>query len=250
MTGVLKRFVWVAYDHLGGLVMANLLWGLLGLPWLAAGLALAVAGAALGGGWFLVGLFLATEMILLSPPSVALVLFGLRWARGQEAAWSSVLREARRFGWRAQALGLIGLGLTVVLVVNVAFYSRFGGWVGLALGGMAVWALLAVSLIAVHLLPALVLLDGTVGATVRVAAGLAVRRPLPSAGLLAATAATIGLGLASGIGLLCGLLSLLFLLVAISSAEALGWPGGPPRPEDSHRGLDDLLHPWRSSERT
>lgn len=246
MTGILRRFAWVAYDHLGGLVLANLLWSLLSLPWLAAGLALAVAGAALGGGWALAGLFLAIETILLSPASVVLVVFGLRWARGQQADWPSVLREAWAFGWRAQALGLIGLGVAVVLAVNIGFYGGFGGWAGPVLGGMAVWALLAVLLIAVHLLPVLVLLDGTVGATILVAVRLAVSRPFISTGLLAATAVTIGLGLLSGIGLLCGLLALLALLVTIGAAEVLGWPGGPPRPEDPGRGVDDLLHPWRS----
>jgi hypothetical protein len=136
--------------------------------------------------------------------------------------------------------------MAVVLAVNLGFYSRLGGWAGAVLGGMAVWALLAVLLIAVHLLPVLVLLDGTLGATVRVAVRLAMSRPFVSTGLLAATAVTIGLGLLSGVGLFCGLLALLALLVTIGVAEVLGWPGVPPRPEDPGRGMDDLLHPWRS----
>ena len=246
MAGSWRRVVWVAYDHLGGMVLANLAWSLASLPWLLAGAVLATVGAAFGRVGALAGLLVAAEVALVSPPSALLVAAGLRWARGEDVGWRAMGAVARRLAWPAQVLGLILSGVTAVLAVNVSFYGRFGGWVGLALGGAAVWGLLGAGLVAVHLLPALVLGDGTVRHALVTSARLTIARPGLAVALLGVVIAVLGIGLVSGIGLPCGLLAFLGLLLGVVDAEALGWPGRPPLPDEPQRGLADLLHPWRA----
>ena len=49
MSENLQRFLWTAYDRLGGLVGYNLLWSALSLPWIAGAYALLQVGFGLGG---------------------------------------------------------------------------------------------------------------------------------------------------------------------------------------------------------
>ncbi len=86
MSDLLRRFLWAAYDHLGGLVLLNLLWTGLSLPWLLLAFLLVGLKGGLGEGMGLVTGILALELVLCSPPSLLLFLAGRRWARDEEVS--------------------------------------------------------------------------------------------------------------------------------------------------------------------
>ena len=123
MSGLLRRFLWTAYDHLGGLVLLNLVWTGLSLPWLLLAVLLVGLGKGLGGAQSLATGLLALEWVLCSPPTLLLFLAGRRWARDEEVAPRKLFEEWRRFAWRGQRLGLLVTGATLVLLVNIFFLS-------------------------------------------------------------------------------------------------------------------------------
>ena len=54
-----------------------------------------------------------------------------------------------------------------LVLANVVFYQRIGGWLGVFLGGLMVWFLLLVGMVAVYVFPVLVTQEGSVWSTVR-----------------------------------------------------------------------------------
>lgn len=245
-----KRFFWTAYDHLGGLVLLNLLWDLLSLPWILAGAGLVGLGlsmradpAAPGVGICVVA---AGELVFFAPPSVLLFLAGARWARGEEIETRVLCRELPRYALRAQALGLVVAAVTVILLVNAAFYLRWQGWVGLGLAGLMVWLLVVVGLTAPYIFPVLVTQDRGVRQTLRHSFLMALDNLALSAGLLASTLVAVAVGVGSGIGLFVGILAALALWLSVCFRGLLSRYTGQALPEEPPRRWRDLLRPWES----
>ncbi len=124
-----KRSIWSTYDHIGLLVLANLLWVALCLPVVTAPAATA-------------GLFhLAREI-----------------ARGKDASLRDFFTGFRRLFLPALKLGLVDLTALLVLWVNIDFYSHMrGGAVipGMVLAAALVWVASFFLLMHAHLYPLL-----------------------------------------------------------------------------------------------
>ena len=167
MKGNWGKFLWAAYDHLGGLIAVNLLWGVLSIPWMA----LAYISIAVAQTWgeksSLMAMVLGVEGVLFAPPTVLLFSAGKVWAQKREIAWRTLLAEGRRFAARAQAIGAAIVVATLVLLVNIHFYQGIGGWIGLLLGGAMIWFAVGLALISVYIFPVLVSQDGKAWHTLR-----------------------------------------------------------------------------------
>jgi uncharacterized membrane protein YesL len=246
--GLARNFAWALYDHLWALMGFNLLWTLLSLPWLAAGALLAALGLNLGGELGFpglgAGLLLGAELALFAPPGLVLFLAGRCWAQDRPAEPRVILREALYFAARAQLLGLLLCGASLLLLVNVFFYQRLGGWLGLLLSGAMLWLLLALLLAAVFLFPVLLSLDGRVWPVGKQSFLLALDNPGLALGLLAAGLLFLGAGAFTGVGLFCGGLAGLALLISLAFRRLCFKYSGEAPPEEGPRHWRELIRPW------
>ncbi|NKB66848.1 MAG: hypothetical protein GKR89_07300 [Candidatus Latescibacteria bacterium] len=246
MLDILRRFGWTAYDHLGGLVATNLLWTLLSLPWLALGYALVILGGQWGSWAALGGLLLAVQLVLLAPPSLVLFAAAWAWAHGRDIGWRHLLVQVRRHGLRAQGLGLILVGASALLVVNMAFYQSLGGMWGLALGGTMFWFQVALWMVGIFLFPVLLTQEEGVWGTLRQSFVIMIDNIRMSLGLLLGTGILLGLGAASGIGLFCGVLGAWALLVSICLAALVARYRGDEPDDEPPRSWREMLKPWEA----
>ena len=67
-----------------------------------------------------------------------------------------ILAMIRRYALKSQVLGLLMAGGTVVLYVNLLFYIRMGGLMGLAFGGIIGWGVLCWMLVSLFAIPVLI----------------------------------------------------------------------------------------------
>ena len=243
---MLRRFLWVAYDHLGGVVLFNLVWTGLSLPWLLLGALLLGAGSEMGGGRGLAAALIALELVLVSPPTLLLFLATRRWVREEVVRCGELFAEWRRFAWRAQVLGGLTVGGTGALMVNALFYRQFAGWVGLALSGLMLWFLLGVVLIGFYLFPVLIAQEGSAWQTIRQSFLLVVDNVRLSLLLLLGTGFFFGVGVISGLGLFCGMLTALVLFVSIGFRSLLPKYTGEPLPGGPRRSWRELIRPWEN----
>ena len=124
-----KRAVWSTYDHIGLLVLTNLLWVVLCLPVVTAPAATA-------------GLFHVSREL----------------ARGKDASLRDFFVGFRLRFFPALKVGLVDLAALLVLWVNVDFYSRLRGGAaipGMILAAAMVWVATFYLLMHAHLYPLL-----------------------------------------------------------------------------------------------
>ncbi|MBM3278847.1 MAG: hypothetical protein FJY95_12320 [Candidatus Handelsmanbacteria bacterium] len=246
--GLFRAFGWALYDHLWGVIGLNLLWTALSLPWLAAALLLGSLGLSLEGelAWWgaVAGMLLGAELALFSPPGVLLFAAARRWAQERPVELRDLWREALPFAWRAQLLGLLVGALTLILMVNILFYQRLGGWVGLILSGAMLWLLLALLLTAVFLFPVLLALDRRLWAVVRQSFLLALDNLGPALGLLVASLCFIVGSAFTGAGLFCGGLASLALLLSLAFRRLCRKYTGEAAPAEGPRRWRELIRPW------
>ena len=99
MSGNLQRFLWTAYDRLGGLVGYNLLWSALSLPWIGGAYLLLQLGFGLGGLGLVGAIVLAGALLLGAPATAVLFATGAAWhGAGTSACGTSGRLAARFFG--------------------------------------------------------------------------------------------------------------------------------------------------------
>ena len=246
MLGILRRFGWTAYDHLGGLVGINLLWSLLSLPWLGLGYAVVILGGQWGTWGALGSMLIAVELVLCAPPTLVLFAAGWAWAHGRDTSLRELLVQVRRYGLRVQGLGLVLVGVSALLVVNMAFYQGLGGLWGLALGGTMFWFLVALWMTGIYIFPVALTQESGLWATARQSFVIMVDNIRLSLGLLLATGLLLGLGAAAGIGLFCGVLGAWALLVSICFAAVLARYRGDSPKDESPRSWRELIKPWEN----
>ena len=244
MQSRVKNFFWTAYDHLGGLIVINLLWSALSLPWLGAGFLLVSLGASRSNWAFLTTVLLAVELVLVAPPAVLLFAAGARWARGESFQVRVLFAEVRRLAMRAQGLGLVVMVSTLLMLVNINFYLQFKGWLGLVLSGTMTWLLVAVLLMVGYIFPLLVAQELGLWRTLHQSFLVALDNLKLSFGLLLATLLTLLVGMVSGVGLFCGLLAALALLMSLCFRRLLPKYTGEPLPEEPVRRWRELIRPW------
>lgn len=244
MSDVLRRYFWTAYDHLGGIVAYNLLWSLLSLPWIGAAYMLLRFGFSLGGLFLPGAVVLAGVLLFGSPATVLLFIVCAYWARGDEFNMREILLTGRRLFWRATALGGSLIVATGLILVNMFFYQQLGGWLGALLSGLMIWLLLLAGIMALYLFPVLVTQEGSVWATLRQSLLLAVDNLKWSLTLLLGAIFFLAVGLASGLGLFCGVMTAWALLMSMVLRALLPKYTGEALPVEVPRGLRELIRPW------
>ena len=244
MKEIAKKTFWISYDHLGGLILLNLVWSALSLPWILIGYGLVVQGAKLPGWGLFMATFLALELVFLSPPTLLLFAAGTRWARGEAVHFKTLFKEMRKFAVRGQLLGLILFFMSLQLLLNVYFYRQFGGWTGLILGSTMVWFLIAALLMSPYLFPLLILQDGGVWHTLRHSFLLMIDNVKLSIVLFLTILFVVFVGAVSVVGLFCGVLGVLTLLLCICFRELLPKYTGEPLAEEPARKWRELIRPW------
>lgn len=251
---ILKQYAWSLYDNLGGLIVLNVVWALVSLPWLCGAGIVVVWAADVGGEWSaavaVTSALLAVELVIFSPSSVLLFLAGRRWARGEMADIRDLLRLLPEFFARAQLLGVTVMGGSLLLLVNAVFYShRVGGWLGTILSGVMIWFLVALLVSSMYLFPALISRsEGRqgVGATLRHSLLIAVDNVALSLILFALGVSGLVLATLTGVGILFGGSAAAALLVSVAFQHVLRQYGqaDPVRPP-SPKSWRDLLRPWQ-----
>ena len=169
-----RRFLWLFYDHLGGVVLCNLLWSLINIPYAFLSYLVLQAGLSAGTWSSVGGIVLALITTFFSPPSLIVYWAGASWVRRREVhlkeAWSLLKSQFVR----AQILQLILVVASISLMLNAAFYGDFSGLFGLFLAALMGWLLVAIGVIGLYSLPLLVTQDTGVWQTLRQSLLLAV----------------------------------------------------------------------------
>ena len=246
MSENLQRFLWTAYDRLGGLVGYNLLWSALSLPWIGGAYLLLQLGFGLGGLGLVGAAVLAAAVLLGAPATAVLFAAGAAWARGRDFGLRDFWAAGRALFCRALALGLLLVAATTLVLANVVFYQRLGGWLGVFLGGLMVWLLLLLGMVAVYIFPVLVTQEGSVWSTVRHSFLLSVDNVKLSLVFLLTAGLALGLGVASGLGLFCGGLAAWALWISVGFRALLPKYTGQPLPSETRRRLRELIRPWEA----
>ena len=101
---IAKKIFWVTYDNLGGLIVLNLTWSILSLPWAMVGYALVILGASGSGLEVFIATFLALELVLFSPPTLLLFAAGMRWAGGEAVQLKILFDEVKKIAFRGKCL--------------------------------------------------------------------------------------------------------------------------------------------------
>ena len=178
----LKMAFWVCFDHLGKLLIANVLsFAALMVPvslaWWAMGVDNPTVVVAVVAGALVVALVVVVPVCMAALAALMKELIETR-----DGALRTFFAGLRRFGLRAVGLGATFVAAEVLFAVSVWFYaSRFGGsmpLVGYGLSALALWAMLFTGLTALFAAPALVQKNGGVFATVRLSALLVLDNPL------------------------------------------------------------------------
>jgi uncharacterized membrane protein YesL len=221
-----KRFLWNSYDHIGLLVLANLLWFALLIPVVTAPAATA-------------GLFQIARKISDHEP----------------AAIRDFFEGFRRHFAPALRAGAITLGLAVVLWVNVDFYSHLHGRAsvpGMLLAAIMVWLALFLLLIQAHLFPLIVGGERSTRQAFRKAALLTLDNPGYTIGLTIQAISVAALCVLTGAGLVLAIGSLLAVLLSTGHRELLKkyFPDSPAASEpEETRTLGDAWRPWEPRRR-
>ena len=221
-----RRFVWHAYDNLGRLVLANLLWLVLCLPVVTAPAATA-------------GLFLMARRI----------------ANGEPASVRDVLTGFRAHFLPSLKVGSMTLLVILLLWVNIDFYSHLGGWAtlpGMLLAAAMIWAAAFLALMHVHIHPLIAGGDAGLRTIVRKSALLALDNVGYSVGIAVQALLVTFICVITGAGLVLALGSFLALLLSCGHRELLKryFPDSDEASEpDETRGWRDFWRPWESRRR-
>jgi uncharacterized membrane protein YesL len=216
-----KRFLWNSYDHIGLLVLANLLWLALCLP-------------------------------VITAPAATAGLFHLarRIANHEPASIRDFFEGFREHFFPALRVGALVLAVAVILWVNVDFYSHLGGRAtvpGMLLAAVMIWIGVFAVLIHAHLFPLIVHGERGTRAALRKAALLTLDNPGFTIGITVQALSVSALCVITCAGLVLALGSLLAVLLTTGHRELLKkyFPdseaaGEPPE----NRTLRDAVRPW------
>ncbi len=241
-----RRFLWLFYDHLGGVVLCNLLWSLINIPYVFLAYLILQTGLSAGTWSSVGGILVALIAAFLSPPSLIVYWVGASWVRRREVhlkdAWS--LLKAQFI--RAQILQLILVFASVVLILNAAFYVDFAGLFGLFLAALMGWLVVATGLVGLYCLPLLVTQDTGVWQTLRQSLLLAVTHPRFSLKGGIVFLLFLVLGAVSGIGFFCGLFVVWSLWFNTYLRGMLMEYTGESWGEEEEHSLREIIRPWES----
>lgn len=261
----LKMAFWVTYDHVGKLILANIVWFLaVAVPGMVAWAAFVAGDAsmrllvALPFGVFALGVALPAASAGLA--HMVKVLIDTR-----DGALGDMFRGIRAYGLRASGMGCLFLFALSSLTSSAWFYaSRLRDslpWLGYGLSALAVWALVAALLAGMYMMPALVQKKAGVLATMKLAGLLVLANPLFSVGLAIQLVAltAVALVLSPVLPLLYGAVATVLVSSAYemlarkyAAAEAIVKGAAPDsvaakdeQDDYLNRGVRDFLFPWK-----
>ena len=241
-----RRFLWLFYDHLGGVVLCNLLWSLINIPYAFLSYLVLQAGLSAGTWSSVGGIVLALITTFFSPPSLIVYWAGASWVRRREVhlkdAWSLLKSQFVR----AQILQLILVVASISLMLNAAFYGDFAGLFGLFLAALMGWLLVATGVIGLYSLPLLVTQDTGVWQTLRQSLLLAVTHLGGSLKGGVVFLLFLALGAVSGIGFFCGFFVAWSLWFNTYLRGVLMEYTGESWGEEEERSLREIIRPWES----
>ena len=254
----LRLFFWTAYDHLGGLVLTNLVWAVLSLPWMGlAYLAIVLGFEGMSAGAYGFGIamvLLGVEVLFLSPPTAGLFAISHIYATGGAAGLRAMVSGIRRHLWAAQGMGLGVMGCTAVLLLNVYFYGQLSGRLrvlGLILSGAMGSVLLLMAMVAAFLFPVRVSQQTGIRETFKYGVLLVLGSLPTAAGAVLLVFVLLVLGSLSGAGFFFGAVSAASLLLNIVVLEivrkhrrALGVEDAEET--DTKRSWRELIRPWET----
>ncbi len=218
-----KRSIWSTYDHIGLLVLANLLWVVLCLPVVTAPAATA-------------GLFHLARQI----------------ARGKDVSLRDFFVGFRTRFFPAFKLGLVDLAALLVLWVNIDFYSHMrGGAVipGMILAAAMVWVAAFFLLMHAHLYPLLAGGESSLPQLLRKSALLTLDNLAFTIGITFQALSLSVLCVVTGAGLVLISGSAVAVLLTTGHRELLRkYSDDPDRSPElpETRTLRDLWRPWES----
>ena len=188
----LKMTFWVLFDHLGKLILANILAVVMVAPpmMLLAG-ALATGDT---GTWLVVGLPSTLAVALIVPVAMAgLAHMAKELIETHDGSITAMFQGIRIFWLRAAGLGCILWLVVVCLGTSAWFYATrlatSAPWLGYLLAAAALWGLAFVTLSAAMGIPALVQKKAGVFATAKLAALLVLDKPFYTLGIVTQVAA-------------------------------------------------------------
>ena len=185
--------LWDTYDALGRLLIGNLLWFALSLPWW-------------GGIWLLsrviappastLLLLTALPVAYLNPGGAGLAEMAQRLAETRDTDVATFWLGVRRHFWRSMLLTSIGAFSILTLGASLLFYGGgvlnvLGTYVNLFAVGATLWALVIIAGMGCYWMPVAVGIEGTeprVGFILRRSALLTLDNPLFTLGVLLSTA--------------------------------------------------------------
>jgi hypothetical protein len=255
---------WVAYDHLGKLLLVNLVCSAFcALPLIAA-----VAAVPYLSDTALPGVFLAAgtaALLCCSSCAAALAWMVRGLIKTRDVTVGAFFIGLRSFALRGAALGLCYLLAGACLLSSVWFYAAHLGAahpvLGYGLSAIALWAALFLALTALAAPSAMA--HGSVGpfGAIRLAALLVLDNPLLFAGLAAPSALIVGIALLVPVLLVSFALAPLVVLQCAAyemlarryaAVEAARLSGGPVRVDFDdanddylNRGFRDIIFPWK-----
>lgn len=245
----LKMAFWVTYDHVGKLILANIVW------FLGVAVPAAAGWAALGVSPAVALLLFAVSLGVVHPAlTVGIAHMVKTLIETRDGSLGDMFRGIRLYGRRAAAIGLLYLLGIVSLTTSMWFYAAklrdSLPWLGFGLSALAAWALVFALLTALMVVPALVQKKAGALATVKLAAALVLANPFFALGL---AAQVLGFTVVSVV--FTPLVPLLYgsaVVVLITSAYEMlarkyAADEAPSDEDDDYlnRGFRDFLFPWK-----
>lgn len=216
-----RRALWNTYDHIGLLVLANLLWVALCLP-------------------------------VVTAPAATAGLFHLahRIALGKEVSLRDFFTGFRKHFLPALKLGLVDLAALLVLWINIDFYSHLRGGAtipGMILAAAMIWVAAFFWLMHVHLYALLVSGETSLRQLIRKSALLTLDNLLFTIGIAFQALSLSVLCTITGAGLVLINASLVGVLLVSGHHEVRRrYHSWEPGPDVETRTLRDLWRPWES----
>ena len=271
LSRTLKMAFWLVYDHLGRLLIVNVLAVLL----LMAPAAAVYGAAALGdpGAMLAIGLPAAVVGFGIAAPvlTAGLAHMAKECIDNHETSLGAFFIGLRRYAWRASRIGLCYVAAVACLGTSTWFYaSHFGAalpWLGYGLSALALWALIFALLTALLVMPALVQKNGGVIESLKLSALLVLDNPFFCMGIGLHWALLAGLAVVPPVALLFSIAPQVVLVssayeilsrkyAAIEAQAKTEASGSRPKgrmkidwhdDEDDYlnRGFRDFLFPWK-----
>jgi len=210
---ILSNTFWNFYDHLGLMILVNIMAFIVMLPAFALPVVLWVMKEEPPQAW------LSVALICLSTTPLALAGLGFvsrRLVEEGEATWRDFFFGIRRLAYKAYLLFCLEAIVAAVVLANIAFYARMGQsspWLALPLLGFAIWIFVLLVFSSQYSVGLIAAGEGPLRA-MKKAFRLVGTHPLVAAGLFLESACLAFLALVSIVGLPLFFLSAVFLLQA------------------------------------